>query len=45
MAKGPLHYLHVDLDGKRNAFLEIFGFLIEVFAEGPDGNPSLEKKS
>ncbi len=40
-----LYYLHVDLDGKRNAFFELFGFLIEVFTERPNGNSFLEKKA
>lgn len=40
-------HLDVDLDGKWDAFFQLFGFLIEVLAELPDGDPFLhfiEKK-
>lgn len=35
-------YLDVDLDGKRNAFFEVFGFFIEVLAERTNWDPLLE---
>lgn len=35
-------YLDIDLDGKRNAFFEVFRFLIEVLTECTDWDPSLE---
>lgn len=35
-------YLDIDLDGKRDAFFEVFGFLIEVFTECAYWDASLE---
>lgn len=34
----------MDLDWKRDSLLQLLGFLIEVLAELPDGDSSLEGK-
>lgn len=36
-------HLHMDLDRERDALLQLLGFLIEVFAELPDGYSSLDR--
>lgn len=38
----PTTHLHMDLDWERDSLLQVFGFLIEVLAELPDGDSSLD---
>lgn len=38
-------HLHMDLDREWNALLQLFGFLIEVLDELPDGDSFLEGKN